>query len=65
MTQHFSRSTVSAAFHCAKCGKPTQHRIDDGRKGPCLACIERYDNAPKRETPAAQSQRSLFAAEMS
>ena len=39
MTQHFTRSTISAAFYCAKCGKATQHRIDDRRKGLCLECI--------------------------
>ncbi len=45
MTQHFTRNTVSAAFYCPKCGKQTQHRIDDGRKGPCLDCIARLDAA--------------------
>ena len=43
MTEHFSRNTVSATFHCGKCGKPTAHRIDKGRKGPCLDCIARLD----------------------
>ena len=48
MTQHFTRSTVSASFHCPKCKKKTQHRIDHGvkgagRKGPCLECIERLE----------------------
>jgi len=41
MTEHFTRSTVSAAFYCSKCEKVTQHRIDDCRKGPCLECIAR------------------------
>jgi hypothetical protein len=62
MTQHFTRNTVSATFHCGKCGKPTAHRIDKGRKGPCLECIARYDaqhaNAPKVE---AEKQQELFA----
>lgn len=39
MTEHFTRSTISAELHCAKCNKRTQHRIDGGRKGPCLECI--------------------------
>lgn len=43
MTQHFTRSTVSAAFYCSKCKKVTQHRIDDRRKGPCLECIAKLD----------------------
>ena len=62
MTQHFTRNTVSAAFHCSKCGKQTQHRIDGVRKGPCLACIAKLEaqhaNAPKME---AAKQGSLFA----
>lgn len=57
MTEHFTRSTVSSAFYCSKCGKMTQHRIDKGRKGPCLECIARYDAAPKPET---EKQGSLF-----
>jgi ribosomal protein L44E len=58
MTQHFTRNTVSADFYCSKCGKFTQHRIDRGRKGPCLDCIAKLDalhqNAPK------DRQKSLF-----
>ena len=61
MTEHFTRNTVSATFHCGKCGKPTAHRIDKGRKGPCLECIARLDaqhaNAPK---PKAAEQQELF-----
>ena len=59
MTEHFTRSTISAAFFCSKCGKQTQHRIDDCRKGPCLECIARYDNAPKLE-PEVERQQNLF-----
>lgn len=45
MAQHFTKNTVSAAFFCGKCGKVTQHRIDDGRKGPCLECIAKLEEA--------------------
>ena len=58
MTEHFTRLTVSAAFWCGKCQKQTQHRIDEGRKGPCLDCIARLDaqhDAPKA-APAAQKE---------
>ena len=58
MSQHFTRNTVSAAFLCSKCGKETQHRIDEKRKGPCLVCLER---PLQRVKPAAQ-QVGLFAA---
>lgn len=53
MTQHFTRSTVSSAFYCPKCGKSTQHRIDDGRKGPCLGCIARLEAQHDTRTPRA------------
>lgn len=43
MTEHYTRRTVSASHYCGKCGKSTQHRIDKGRKGPCLECIAKYD----------------------
>lgn len=62
MTEHFTRATVSSAFYCGKCGKVTQHRIDSGRKGPCLDCIARYDAAPKVDAPKEKGfeQGSLF-----
>lgn len=59
MTEHFTRNTVSSAFWCSKCGKMTQHRIDDKRKGPCLECMARYDAAPKVEKVVDQ-QGDLF-----
>lgn len=62
MTQHFTKSTVSASFYCSKCEKFTQHRIDDGRKGPCLDCIRRLDaqhDAPKA-APVPEKQKSLW-----
>jgi len=55
MTQHFTRTTVSADFHCSKCKRVTQHRIDDGRKGPCLECIARLDELYKRHKEFEQS----------
>ena len=68
MTQHFTRSTVSASFHCPKCKKKTQHRIDHGvkgagRKGPCLECIERLNQQHynRQEVVAPPKQEGLFA----
>jgi hypothetical protein len=61
LTQHFTRSTVSAEFYCSKCGKPTQHRIDGVKKGPCLECIAKLEHehiTASKPIPAAQ--RSLW-----
>lgn len=33
---HFPKNTVEAACWCDSCGRETPHRIDDGRRGPCL-----------------------------
>lgn len=61
MTQHFTRATVSAGFYCGKCGKVTQHRIDDRRKGPCLECIARLDaQHTKTPQPETAKQKGLW-----
>jgi hypothetical protein len=64
MTQHFTKLTVSATGWCRKCQKFTMHRVDQdrdqGRLGPCLACIERLDKLHAEAKPPAETQRSLF-----
>lgn len=61
MSEHFTRNTVSAAFWCRKCDKFTQHRIDSGRKGPCLDCIARLDeqHAAAPPKPVADTQQAF------
>ena len=39
MPHHFTKNTVEASFYCAPCGKDTPHRVDSGRRGPCLTCL--------------------------
>lgn len=36
MPHHFTKGTVSAVFWCDVCYRDTEHRVDDGRRGPCL-----------------------------
>jgi len=62
MPEHFPRRTVSAEFYCGKCGKRTQHRIDDHRKGPCLECIAKLEAQHTQAPPkiAPHSQFDLF-----
>jgi len=62
MAEHYTRRTVSVSKYCSKCQKATQHRVDAGRVGPCLDCIERFDKertAPKK--PPAAVQERLFS----
>jgi hypothetical protein len=50
MPEHYTKNTLECTAWCNRCGRPTQHRVDDGRRGPCLACIT------KRETEAAEQK---------
>jgi ribosomal protein L37AE/L43A len=51
MPEHYTKNTVSATYWCPKCAKPTLHRVDSGRRGPCLVCLEKplAAQAPKPE----------------
>ena len=58
MGQHYTTRTLSASAHCNRCGKMTQHRVDKGRMGPCIPCMDRaaQESAARREPPAVQEQ---------
>jgi len=43
MKEHFTKRTIEAQCWCNKCFRNTMHRIDNGRKGPCLTCMERLE----------------------
>jgi hypothetical protein len=60
MPEHFTKSTVEATVWCAPCGKPTPHRIDDGRRGPCLVCLEKRGEVKAAPAPPAAEQGNLF-----
>ena len=62
MPQHFTLNTVSASFYCGKCEKFTQHRIDKGRKGPCLVCIAKLEAQHGKAPKPAAEQQELFRA---
>jgi hypothetical protein len=63
MTEHYTKLTVSAMHFCSKREKSTEHRVDGGRLGPCLNCIEKlqiehaYNEQMKRQE---QRQGVLF-----
>jgi len=52
MPEHFTKNTIEASFWCSKCGKATMHRVDDGRRGPCLFCMNQP--LPLPEEPQAE-----------
>jgi len=59
MPHHFTKSTVRATFWCTKCGKPTMHRVDGGRRGPCLDCLQKLADKHEEKQPAP-NQMGLF-----
>jgi hypothetical protein len=59
MPEHYTKSTVEASCWCLKCGKPTPHRIDDGRRGPCLVCLG-APHAPTASPVPPPAQDELF-----
>lgn len=43
MAEHYTKRTVAAQTWCNKCMRSTMHRVDNGRKGPCLRCLEKLE----------------------
>ena len=43
MPEHYTKNTSECTVWCKKCEGLTQHRVDDGRRGPCLVCIKRQE----------------------
>lgn len=41
MPEHYTKNTLEATCWCNPCNAMTQHRVDGGRRGPCLVCMEK------------------------
>jgi ribosomal protein L44E len=49
MPQHYTKATLQVSVWCNRCGKHTMHRVDDGRRGPCLDCIQKREKAMRAQ----------------
>jgi hypothetical protein len=47
MPEHYTKNTVSVTVWCTRCNGPTEHRVDNGRRGPCMRCLALLDQRPK------------------
>ena len=36
MPEHYPKSVTDCWEYCTQCGRNTTHRVDGGRRGPCL-----------------------------
>lgn len=43
MSEHFTRNTLECTAWCNRCDRATQHRVDGGRRGPCLVCMKKAE----------------------
>lgn len=43
MPHHYTKNTLECTVWCKPCGRPTQHRVDGGRQGPCLEHVAKTD----------------------
>jgi hypothetical protein len=65
VSEHFPKSTLTATAWCLKCNRNTEHRIDDGRVGPCLdeahpATPSTKAKIPKLDLGKQPEQKGLF-----
>ena len=61
MKEHFTKATVQAESWCKVCKRLTPHRIDGGRKGPCLKCREQRERQHLEGQATSSQQRPLFS----
>ena len=54
MPEHYSKAVVQVSVWCKVCHKDTMHRVDSGRRGPCLECLAKNEAEclAKREAAA-------------
>jgi len=55
MPEHYTRNTEQCTAYCRVCKRDTQHRVDDGRRGPCL---EHQRTGLSKKQEAAQKKRA-------
>jgi hypothetical protein len=58
MAEHYTKNTLECTAWCAKCQRQTQHRVDGGRRGPCIDPAH-----PVKEFSANQVKRQKKAEE--
>ena len=62
MPERYTKNTVSCTVWCSKCGKMTEHRVADGRRGACNVCITKLNQQHEERAAIAPAavQESLF-----
>lgn len=58
--EHHTKNTIQATYWCAKCSRPTLHHVADGRRGGCIACIEKQRPDPNKPQHPKPEQQEMF-----
>lgn len=56
MTEHYTTNTESTTRHCNYCGRPTQHRVSDGRVGRCMEHPAPFESKKQRKEREARER---------
>lgn len=59
MAEHYTKNTVTASVWCNRCGRMTTHRVDEGRRGPCMECMHQRELEIVKKPPPPK-QDGLF-----
>lgn len=59
MKEHYTKSTVAAQAFCKRCNRQTMHRVDSGRKGPCLVCMKLLEEEHQKVRPVKSMLKQL------
>jgi ribosomal protein L44E len=54
--EHYTKGTVQVSAWCKVCHRETMHRVDHGRRGPCLECMKKREHEATIARAARQSQ---------
>jgi hypothetical protein len=66
MPEHYTKTTVECTAWCSKCQRNTQHRVNGGRRGPCVDPAHPVQEATKaqlarkKKEEEARQQPALF-----
>jgi hypothetical protein len=64
MPEHYTKNTLECTAWCARCQRDTQHRVDGGRRGPCLECqprgMSKDQEARQKRLQKQRQQPGLF-----
>jgi hypothetical protein len=60
--EHYTKNTLECTSWCAKCQDYTQHRVDGGRRGPCMNVhpVSKSRLEKEAKKAAAKKQERLF-----